>query len=240
MRAIITFHSIDRSGSILSYSPGMFEGLLKALAKSNIPVCDLDSLLSRDGQQSVSITFDDGVRSVFTSALPIIKDFAVPVHLFLTTGSVGKSNRWPSQPAKAPQFEMLSWNEIESLRSEGFLIESHTANHPDLRKLSAQELALECQSADDIIEKRLGRRPRYFAYPYGYYNSRVKTYTGNVYEACMTTELRPLNRGDDRAMLPRLDSYYLRNPWLFKRLDSALSRSYITIRSFLRKLKGNG
>jgi peptidoglycan/xylan/chitin deacetylase (PgdA/CDA1 family) len=177
MRAIITFHSIDNSNSILSYSPGMFENLLNALAKSGIPICDLDSLLSSDNQRGVSLTFDDGMRSVFTSALPILKDHGAPAHLFLTSGFVSSKESEPRQPAQSPKFEMLSWKEVESLHSEGINIESHTANHPDLRKLTKQEIGKECQSADDIIEKRIGRRPKYFAYPFGYYNVPVKEFT---------------------------------------------------------------
>ncbi|MGV7219895.1 MAG: polysaccharide deacetylase family protein [Nitrospinales bacterium] len=239
MRAILTFHSIDKSNSILSYSSGMFEQLLNALAKSDLPICDLDSLLSSDNQRGVALTFDDGMRSVLTSALPILKDHGAPAHLFLTSGFISSKESDSRQPEQPSKFEMLNWREVESLHSEGIIIESHTANHPDLRKLTKQELEQECLSADDIIEKRIGRRPKYFAYPFGYYNASVKEFTGGIYKACMTTELSPLKNHGDKAKLPRLDSYYLRNPLLFENFESTVSKTYLSARRLLRKLKGS-
>ncbi len=110
MKAIITFHSIDTSGSVLSYPPESFANLLDALGKSGIPVLKLDKLLATETDKGVTITFDDGMRSLVTSALPIIRDYDVPAHLYLTTAAVGKDNQWPGQPGKAPYFDMLSWD----------------------------------------------------------------------------------------------------------------------------------
>jgi peptidoglycan/xylan/chitin deacetylase (PgdA/CDA1 family) len=239
MRAILTFHSIDNSNSVLSYSPGMLENLLNALEKSEIPVCDLDTLLSSDNNQGVALTFDDGMRSLFTTALPILKDHDVPAHLFLTPGFIRTKPGDAGKPSQTNDFEMLNWNEIESLHSEGINIESHTINHHDLRTLTKEELADECQSADDIIEKRVGRRPRYFSYPNGYYNTSVKEFAGSIYEACVTTELSILHENEDIEKLPRLDSYYLRNPLIFENFESTISKTYVSARRLLRKFKGS-
>ncbi len=239
MRAIITFHGIDDSGTVLSYPPKLFAGLLDALHKSKLPVCDLDTLLSDDTRRGIALTFDDGMRSLFTSALPVIRDHAVPVHLFLTTGAVGGNNRWPTQPSSAPRFDMLNWKEIEDLQAAGVLVEAHTSSHPDLRKLPVEEIAGECNAADEIIEQRLGRRPQFFAYPYGYSDERVRNYMSEHYRASVTTELRVLGGNDSPAALPRLDSYYLRAPWVFRQLDSGVSRSYLLLRGLMRTLRGS-
>src|SRR5437868_7585413 len=148
MRAILTFHSIDDTGSVLSYPPNTFDKLLLALQRSAIPLLDLDTLLRPETQIGVALTFDDGMRSVFTEALPILRSHSAPAHLFLTTGVVGMMNRWPSQPPAAPLFEMLHWREIEALQGAGIHIEAHTASHPDLRQLSDDALWAECDRAD--------------------------------------------------------------------------------------------
>src|SRR3984893_14381933 len=101
VRALLTFHSIDDSGSSLSYPPKTFLRLLNALDRCDIPVLDLDTLLRPDTVCGVALTFDDGIRTVFIEALPILRSYSVPAHLFLTTGFVGLTNRWPSQPASA-------------------------------------------------------------------------------------------------------------------------------------------
>ncbi len=239
MRAILTFHSIDDSGSVLSFPPRTFAELLASLNRAGIPVCDLDTLLGPATRHGVALTFDDGMRSVFTQALPILREHAAPAHLFLTTGAVGKSNRWQTQPANAPGFDMLSWNEIEKLQQDGVRIESHTHNHPDLRDLDEPGIAAECRESDRIIEERSGRRPAYFAYPYGRMNARARDYARGNYRGSVTVELRELSRNDDPAALPRLDTYYLRAPWVFHRLDAALPRAYLALRGALRRLRGS-
>src|SRR5262249_2980424 len=88
-RAILTFHSIDSSGSVLSYSARSFANLLNALQSSGIPIVDLDTLLRAETRYGVALTFDDGIRTVFTEALPILRKHCVPAHLFLTTNFVG-------------------------------------------------------------------------------------------------------------------------------------------------------
>lgn len=239
MRAIITFHSIDDTGSVLSFPPDALAHLLHALAESRTPVVSLDALLQTDAQHAVALTFDDGMQSVFCTALPVLKDFAVPAHLFLAVGAVGRDNQWPGQPAGAPRYEMLSWPQVEALHAAGVRIEGHTANHPDLRALDDAEIVEECQACDDVIDRRLGRRPEHFAYPYGMHDRRVRDIVRQRYAASVTTELRPLRARDDRAALPRLDAYYLRSTWLRRRLMSPEAQSYLALRNALRRLKGS-
>src|SRR6476620_10135808 len=119
MRAILTFHSIDDTGSVLSYPPKTFDRLLLALQRSGIPLLDLDTLLRPQTKTGVALTFDDGMRTVFTEALPILRSHSAPAHLFLTTGFVGMTNCWPGQPRSIPVFEMLRWSEIEALQGMG-------------------------------------------------------------------------------------------------------------------------
>ena len=239
MRAILTFHSLDDSGSVLSFSPRTFSRLLESLRDANLPVCDLETLLAPSTRNGIALTFDDGMRSVFTHALPILRDHSAPAHLFLATGAVGGNNRWATQPANAPAFAMLNWSEVEALHDAGVRIESHTHNHPDLRNFDGQAIAAECAEADQIIERRLGRCPQYFAYPYGRLNARAANYARTRYRASVTIRLSELAGDEDPALLPRLDTYYLRAPWVFRRLDAALPRAYLALRGVLRRVRGS-
>ena len=99
MRAILTFHSIDDTGSVVSCSPKNFARLLAALAERKIPVCDLETLLNPDTRRGVAITFDDGMRSVYRAALPVLSDYGASAHVFITTGAVGDNKTWPPRPA---------------------------------------------------------------------------------------------------------------------------------------------
>lgn len=238
MKAIITFHSIDDSGSVLSFPEKRFARLIGALQRSNLPVLDLGTLLRTDTERGVALTFDDGMRSLFTAALPILKDFTVPAHLYLTTGAVAKTNRWATQPEDAPDFNMLNWDEIEQLHDSGVIIDAHTHQHPDMRKLTRNEMEDECEMADELIENKLGRRPQYFAYPYGYKDDHVCDFARSRYKATVTTELRMLGSNEDSANLPRLDSYYLKGDWLQDNLSNPMSKAYLALRSVMRSLRG--
>jgi peptidoglycan/xylan/chitin deacetylase (PgdA/CDA1 family) len=236
MKAILTFHSIDDSGSVLSFPQAAFASLLEGLTSSGVPLVSLDRLLETGSARGIAITFDDGIESLYSSALPVLRSYAVPAHLFLTTASVGTDNRWPGQPGAAPAFDMLSWDQVARLYAAGIRIESHSHRHPDLRTLDSAGILEECEQADRLIERRLGRRPAYFAYPYGYFDDRVCDCVRGRYDAAVTTDLRAMKTREDPARLPRIDSYYLRQEWLRRRWGSVPFRGYLSLRRMLRKL----
>ena len=156
-RAVLTFHGVDDRAGALSYPPADFEALLATLAAASVPIVSLDALLATDTTSGVSLTFDDGMRSVFDVALPILRRHGAPAHLFLRTGAVGGAT------AEASACPTLDWDQINLLAEGGVAIESHTHSHQDLRVLSDAEIDAECAMADTLIERHVGQRPRYFA-----------------------------------------------------------------------------
>ena len=66
--AILTYHSLDDSGSVISTPPSRFQRQMEFLAASGIPVAPLDQVLACPG--SVAITFDDGFRNLLDHAVP--------------------------------------------------------------------------------------------------------------------------------------------------------------------------
>lgn len=239
MRAVITFHSIDDQPGPLSFSPRQLEQLLDALSAADIPILPLETLIADPWAQGVSLTFDDGLSTVHASALPLLRERRVPAHVFVISRWVGGDNRWPGQPAGATPFSLMNWDELEELHASGFRIDAHTATHPDLRALSEPEIEAELEEADSTIEARLGRRPSFFAYPYGYHDARVRAVAARRYTASFTTKLNYLGDGDDLQSLPRLDSHYLRSPRLVGALGAPTAQAYIALRRALRLLRNH-
>jgi peptidoglycan/xylan/chitin deacetylase (PgdA/CDA1 family) len=238
VKAIITFHSIDPSGSVLSYPPDLFADLIASLHESDLPIVGLQQLLDDDIDRGVAITFDDGMQSVYSEAMPVLRDFNAPAHLFLTTNPVGKPGTWPDENGVGSSFPMLDWAEVEKLHAAGVSIDGHTASHPDMRTLSATQMSDECGLADQVVEERLGRRPQFFAYPFGYHNAIARDFVRANYSASVTTEMGEIGSRYDRAAIPRLDSYYLKSQWLMRDIQSAPARAYFRLRSMLRNLRG--
>ena len=233
-RAVITFHSVEDAAGPVYYPPHLFAAFLAALERRRLPIVDLDTLLDAASGRGVTLTFDDGMRSVFAAALPVLRDHRAPAHLFLATGTVADG---ASGHASRPT-QMLDWDAIVALHHAGVAIESHTHRHRDCRTLSDAEIDDECATADALIERQVGRRPRYFAYPFGYHDRRVRERISSRYAAAFTTALAPLAPDGDRSRLPRLDAHYLRSPLWYERLDTPATRGYLTLRRALRIMRG--
>jgi len=239
MRAIFTFHSIDDKGSVISYRPQYFSLLLETLAARDIPVLDLGTLLRPETRKGVAITFDDGMRSVYMNALPVLRERGIPAHMFLSTDAIDSDKSWPRNAVDGYAFDMLSWNEIEALHEGGVLIESHTHTHPDMRLLTIAQMEEECERADDRIEGKIGRRPEYFAYPFGYHNRMARELARKMYKGSVTTELRKLGDAENSAALPRLDTYYLQSERCIRNIDSYSLHGYLALRNMLRNFRGS-
>ena len=186
MRAILTFHSVDPTDSVLSIAPEQLRSLIAAIESSGHRIVPLRDILDSPAKpRQIALTFDDGMRSLHEHALPVLRDAAVTATVFLTTDYVGRNNRWPSLPEHAPTMEMMSWAEVEDLQAAGWAVEAHTASHPDLRRLSDDAVRDELESGDQAIQERLGHRPEIFAYPYGHWDARVRAIAATQYRAAI-------------------------------------------------------
>lgn len=167
---ILCYHQFTDSGNShhpLVLQQEKFREQLQYLKDNNYQVLRLDELESYlDGKRpipdkSVVLTIDDGYRSIYTVAYPLLKEFNFPVTVFLYTDFIG---------GKAA----LTWQQVKELRQSGlFDFQSHSKTHASLATLpnpDPLEVALlekEIVTPHAVIEKRLGFEPVYFAFPYG-------------------------------------------------------------------------
>ena len=233
MRAVITFHHLGHEPGPLVYPVAAFEALLRSIAGRGLPIVGLDALLAPDAGPGVALAFDDGCASVLTAALPVLAAAGAPAHLFLCTGWVDGNLR---AGARMPPVPPLEWDGILHLHRHGVAIESHTHGHPDLRGLDDARVEDECGRADDAIARRVGRRPRYFAYPYGRCDARSRRVAASRYAAAFTTRLAALSGTDDRYRLPRIDAHFLRRRAIRERIDGPVARTWLAARGALRTL----
>jgi peptidoglycan/xylan/chitin deacetylase (PgdA/CDA1 family) len=239
MRAILTFHSVDPSGSVLSIAPEQLSSLVGAIKRSGHRIVPLRDILDSPAEaRQIALTFDDGMRSLHEHALPVLRDEEVPATVFLTSDYVGRNNRWPSLPEHAPTMQMLNWAEVEDLHAAGWVVEAHTATHPDLRRLTDDAIHEELERGDQAIQERLGRRPEIFAYPYGYWDERVRAIAATYYRYSVTAQMGALpSHVDDPHRVPRLETYYFRAPGIHSRFGTLLFSAYLAARAALRKLR---
>lgn len=105
----------------------------------------------------------------------------------------------------------MSWAQIEEIdRNPLCTIGAHTIHHYNLARLDADVALSEMRGSADILEKRLGRRPVHFAYPYGYaaaVGAREVRLAGEAgFRTGVTTRHGTIHRkhGDHLHALPRI------------------------------------
>jgi peptidoglycan/xylan/chitin deacetylase (PgdA/CDA1 family) len=79
-----------------------FERRIRFLVSHLHPVAMADYLDGTAGPNSFVLTFDDGYRDNFSIALPVLRHYGVPMHLFVTTGFVsGQAVSWVDRVSRA-------------------------------------------------------------------------------------------------------------------------------------------
>jgi peptidoglycan/xylan/chitin deacetylase (PgdA/CDA1 family) len=236
VRAILTYHSIDPSGSAVSVDPEAFAGQLAWLAREDVQVVTLDTLLALPHDtRAVAITFDDALANIATEAAPWLAERGWPATVFVPTRHVGRDNQWQAQGQHTvPVLPLLDWEGLGRLTEAGWTVGAHTRHHARLPACADAALADELEGAVADITTHLGSVPRWLAYPFGDMDRRVRDAAAQWFTGACTTVLRPLGGGDDPLALPRLDAYYLTPrvcglPWGGETL-----RRYLAVRRLLR------
>ncbi|HEY5547604.1 MAG TPA: polysaccharide deacetylase family protein [Gemmatimonadaceae bacterium] len=239
MRAILTYHSIDSSGSPVSLSEETFRAHVRFFGSGRVrvvPLADLPSV--PDDMDAIALTFDDAFLNFTSSVLPLLAHQGHPATIFVVSEAVGGTNAWGGRDTPGiPTLPLMKWGDLEAACAAGLEIGAHSRHHPDLTRLSPAQLEDETAGCVERIFSELGQRPRRFAYPYGAVNEAVARVTRDVFEQSVTTELRPLASDDDRALLPRLDAWYFRRGGDLENWGSPAFRRRLWIRAQGRRVR---
>jgi peptidoglycan/xylan/chitin deacetylase (PgdA/CDA1 family) len=238
--AILAYHALDESGAVTAVSPDRFRKHLESLARSGYHVVELDRVVDwltvgrPLPRRAVVVTFDDGYRSVRTEALAELRRREAPATVFLTTGHCGGRNDWPTQPPAVPRQEMLRAEDLRDLHAAGWTVGAHSVTHPHLTALDPAAARREIDESRRWLEELLGGPVRHFAYPYGESDPRLRAHVAKGFASACGTRLAPIRSGDDRYLLPRVDSYYLDAILRLGGLHAPLARLYLLARRWLR------
>lgn len=244
MRAILTYHSIDTSGSPISIPPDTFTRHVAWLAGGAVRVEPLAALsaggeMTADGRHRVAITFDDAFENFGTIAWPRLRDAGLPATLFVVTGHVGRTNVWGGRPSPGiPVLPLMTWEALATAGGEGATLGAHTRTHPHLPDLDAARLDEELAGSRDDLARHLGCRATTFAYPYGDVSPAVAAAAARHFEASCTTDYRAVAPGDAPEQLPRLDMWYFQHPEAVADWGTPAFVRRIAMRRALRRVRG--
>ena len=164
---VLLYHRVGgRSTSAVDLPLGLFTEQMEELAASG-GVVSLDEALPLlaspeppAGPPRVAITFDDGTGDFAELAVPVLDRLRLPATLYLATAPVEDGRPF------SPDADPLSWSALADAVATGVVdVGSHTHSHVLLDRLDPAQVGEELDRSIGLIEERLGRRPRHFAYP---------------------------------------------------------------------------
>lgn len=239
MRAILTYHSIDSSGSPVSVDAAAFARHVDFLAAGRVAVLPLVELLaSPPARDAVAITFDDGFENLASVAWPRLRERGLPATLFVVTDRAGGDNAWGGYDEPGiPRLPLLGWDALGALADEGLELGAHSRTHPHLESLDDARQEDEIAGSAAELERRTGRRPETFCYPYGTFDERAVRRAATSYRAACTTELAALPAAPDPHRLPRLDAYYYRAPGRLEAWGTPAFHAHLWLRRQARRAR---
>ena len=127
-----------------------------------------DELVNKKKERKILLTIDDGFRSFYEQAWPILKEEKIPFILFVSTREVGKKG-------------YMDWSQIKEVSKEKFAhIGNHSYSHEYLIDMNDQEIIDDIKVASSNFKDNLGYNSPFFSYPFGEYSSSFKTIVKNL------------------------------------------------------------
>ena len=239
---VLTFHALDEGTSAISFSPRVFRRGMARLHENGYQTLSLLAAVDhlRRGvpftARSFAITFDDGYRTVYEEAFPVLQRYGMSATVFLTVGehkAVKPDDRLPSLEGCA----MLAWKEIREMQRSRIDFGAHTRTHPDLTRLPPDQVEAEICDSKAMIEDALDAEVTCFAYPYGRYDRRSREIARQHFACACSDKLGLLTAHSDLYTLERVDAHYMRTDRSFDRMLTRFFPLYIKTRSIPRRVR---
>ena len=110
----------------------------------------------------VVLCIDDSYKSFYTNGLEIFKAYNYPFVLFVYFEATDKGYN-----------DFMSWEQIKEVSQFGE-IGLHSYGHKHMVSLSADAIKKDTDKALLSFERQLQYKPKYYAYPYGEFDTKVK------------------------------------------------------------------
>lgn len=216
--AVLGYHNIineDNETNDMSIYVKKFEKEMKYLKDMNFKTLTLDEMNDymngklKIGKKTTLITFDDGYKSNYEYAFPILKKYNLNAVVFI----IGKETENNSDTYFNKEL-------IEKTKKEYPNIEfaSHTYDMHDnygARTMSYEEILNDFNKQKNIIDTK------YFAYPYGEYNDNmINALKENNYNLAFgfgyKSDFKKAYKKDNKYVIPRLSINSSMPLWKYK------------------------
>jgi peptidoglycan/xylan/chitin deacetylase (PgdA/CDA1 family) len=209
--AILGYHDLSetQTETAMRIRTSKFRLQMETLRQLGLPVISLaDFIAWKNGEKtippkSVLLTFDDGWKSVYTDAFPILKEYNYPFTLYLYKNYIDGGGKALTVPM------------INEMVAAGATLGSHSVSHP--YPLTIKKFRKEgTDPYDAFLRKELGESKRFieskfpgnkittFAYPGGFFTEEMFPLADEFgYTHLFTVLPGKVKRGMDAKTLPR-------------------------------------
>lgn len=238
---ILMYHRVnDAIWKEISVKKQDFRWQMNYLRKKGYQVIPLSQamqtgLWSKGGNEKQSrkkplavLTFDDGYQDFYTTVHPILSVYHYPSIVYLVPGAMdtGQVFWWDQDLGKS---DLMGWKEVKELAEHPLVtFGSHTMTHPDLNRLSPQEIDQELSQSKNRLEQELSQEIRHFAYPRGIVTNEAKESARNHYDTALSIfdgadlplsryriRRMPIQRSDGRILFgARLKGWLVAEEWI--------------------------
>jgi peptidoglycan/xylan/chitin deacetylase (PgdA/CDA1 family) len=239
---ILAYHSISDGPPPLCVPPARFRDHLSSLRDAGWSSLTLDDLLAGHARggwpaRRVMLTFDDGLASFATHALPQLARVGFSAILFVVAGRIGGETDWRGWPAGTPRERLLDVGALVDAAASGVEIGAHAMSHIRLSTLGADAAAREVLDGRQRLEDLLPCPVRSFAYPFGDAPPAVAGIVREHFSAGFGIRLAYASPGSRVELFERVDAYYLRRRRSLAGLAGWATRAELTVRGAARELR---
>ena len=170
---VMMYHDIlPKKEVFFDVTPEELEADFELIKSKGVTPISLDQLIIhlRTGsplpEKPILLTFDDGYGGHYEYVYPLLKKYKYPGIFSIYTKNMG-INTGRSH---------VTWEQLKEMANDPLVtISGHSKTHPpDLTKLSDEELIPEIVESKQLLEENLGIQIRYFTYPVGKNDARVR------------------------------------------------------------------
>ncbi len=229
---VLSYHSIANDDWRFSVSEKALKQQIEYLQKhfTIITLQDLQNHIT--GKKSITspsvvLTFDDGYSDILKWKDYFKKKKITPA-LFILSNT--KTPNWKELGTKR---RFLTPGEIKSLLTLDWEIGSHSATHANLATLTNDQLQEEIVEAKKQLEKAIGNKVKYFAYPRGKYDQNVVRYIKKAkYSMALTMDDGFIQQDMDMLRIPRIG---IDNTHSFEEFKTTFSPSVVRLRKVIKE-----
>ena len=197
--SILCYHEVDRAGDSFAVSHQRLESQLKYMKEQGYHFVSLDEYIRYTKgelqlpEKSVMVTFDDGYRSFYTKAYPLLKKYQVP-------GMLAIVSSWTNHEEKPNDVrDTASWEELREMEASGLVtVVSHTHamhkqqeinpqggrngvvgshlyvnGHYETDAEYASRVKNDIDEVQRLFQEKLGHKCRAMVWPYGIYTKEA-------------------------------------------------------------------